>query len=98
MMAVEIVDASGAEELGDHHVAAHRETGGHRHRQKHDGEGGAHGGHGVLTYEFAHHGGIHHVVELLKEVSRHHGQGKEEQQPQGLSFRQVLNHWCFLLP
>ncbi len=33
------------------------------------GEGGAHRCHRVLAYEFAHHGGIHHVVELLKEVS-----------------------------
>ena len=86
------MNAPGAEELGHHHRAAHGQSGGHGHRQKHDGEGGAHGRHCVLAHKFSHHRGVHHIVELLEQIARHHGQGKEKQQLQGPSLRQILNH------
>ena len=92
-----LMDAPGAEKLGDHHVAAHGQSRRNGHGQKHDGEGGAHRCHGVLTHKFSHHGGIHHVVQLLKQVSHHHGHGEEKQQRQGGAFCQILNQLLFLL-
>ena len=86
------MDAPRPEELGDHHVAAHGQPRGHRHRQKHNGKGGAYGRHRVLPHELPHHHGVHHVVQLLEQIARHHGQGKEKQQLQGPPLRQILNH------
>ena len=87
-----LVDAPGPEQLGDHHVTAHRQPGGHRHRQKHDGEGGAYRCHRVLPHELAHYSGVHHVVQLLEQIARHHRQGKEKQQVERLALCQIFNH------
>ena len=92
-----LMDAPGTEQLGHHHRTAHGQPGGHGHRQKHDGEGGAHGRHCVFAHKFSHHRGVHHIVELLEQIARHHGQGKEKQQIQRSALRQILNHVHFPL-
>ena len=92
-----LMDTPRAKQLGHHHVAAHGQSRGHGYRQKHDGEGGAYGRHRVLAHKFSHHCRVHHVVQLLKQVACHHGQGKKEQQRQRLSFRQIFNHAPSLL-
>ena len=87
-----LVDAPGPEQLGDHHVTAHRQPGGHRHRQKHDGEGGAYRCHRVLPHELAHYSGVHHVVELLEQISKQNRKGKKKNDLHWISDRHVFSH------
>ena len=64
-------------ELGDDH----RRAAGQGHEEADDqvdqyGGAAAHGGQGLCAHEFAHHEGVHRVIELLEQRSR--GDGQEE--------------------
>ena len=82
-----LMDAPRPEELGDHHVAAHGQAPRPPPPTKTQWERRS------LRppprppppHELPHHHGVHHVVQLLEQIARHHWQGKEKQQLQGLS-------------
>jgi len=65
-------------ELGDNHIGAQRHAHKKVHDQTHHRAVAAHGGHGVLAHEAAHHGHVRRVEQLLQDP-RHRQRQRENQ-------------------
>ena len=85
-----------AVQLGDDDGEARRQTKGRAQDKKADGAGTAHGRHGLLPHEAAHNDGIHHAVELLKQIADENGHAQGKQQPDGSALCQILCHMVLL--
>ena len=85
-----------AEVLGhrDGEAAAH--AGAEAHHQEVDGPGGAHCRQGRAPQGLAHDGGVHHVVELLEQVSKQHRNAEAEDQPHGAALGEIFCHSRYL--
>ena len=87
------------EQLGDHHVTAHRQPGGHRHRQKHDGEGGAYRCHRTSSPRTCPLQRCPPCCTAAEQITRHHRQGqKKNSRLRGLPSVRFLTIVPFLSP